>query len=404
MDKEAGAERPLSVAAIIVLALVFLLYVFVRMFVPLELVEIRQELGFSLAQAGLLASVFTFGLTIMAIPAGIVAARFGTRVCLVIGALIFSACSAWTGLGGAFATMAAARIGGGIGEGLFNISLLSYLGRLTERHRAAAAGLPASFFGIGIFLAPLVASPLLVWTGNWRIPLIILAVLGIIGAITAWYLLGGSAMQAPVEKRVPITAASFRKLFIPGVIALCCAVAVNGVAVYSFVSLYNSFLRTVIHLSIAGASVVISSFGVGQIFGGMPMGHVADLIGRRRFLATCALVLAVSGAAIFYLPSSVLVLSAVCFVFGLFTNAYYVDCIALVQDHVDHDEIPLATGVLTTVYYLTAAFSGYVLVKVTNVAGWSMAGVLTYGIPYAIAFILVISFVRGRGKVSSSDR
>ena len=382
--------RPTSLALV---SFIFLVYVWARVIVPLELVEIRAQFGFSLAQGGLLATVFTLGVTVMAIPAGIFAMRFGTRASLVLGVVLFSLCTGWTGLGLGFTSMFASRIAGGIGESFYNISLLSMLGRSTAKHRAAAAGFPASLFGIGMFLAPSVIGSAMVLTGGWRMPFFLLAAIGLASAALLWVTLGGE--QAVREPRAPLTMTSVRALCRPANLALLAVVAIDGIAAYSFIGLYQTFLRSDQGFSLATASVVFSAFGLGQLIGGVPLGWLADRMQRRRYLPVAIALAAVIGTSIFALPASVPLATVCALLFGMATNSIWVVSIALIQDQVEPAQIPLATGTLAIFYYGTASFSGWLLASAQHQIGWTGAAALLYGAPYAIALIAVAWLVRG---------
>ncbi len=386
-------SRRLGPTALALISFIFLIYVWARVIVPLELVEIRAQFGFSLAQGGLLATVFTLGVTLMAIPAGIFAMRFGTRASLVLGVVLFSLATAWTGSGFGLASMLASRVAGGIGESFYNISLLSLLGRSTEKHRATAAGFPASLFGIGMFLAPSVIGSAMVLTGGWQMPFFVLAATGLASAALLWVLLGGD--QAAREPRAPLTLAALRAFSRPANFALLAVVAIDGIAAYSFIGLYQTFLRTDQGFSLASAAVVFSAFGLGQVIGGVPLGWLADRIGRRHYLPAAIALAALIGTSIFALPASVPVSSICALLFGMATNSIWVVSIALIQDQVEPARIPLATGTLAIFYYGTASFSGWLLASAQHSLGWTGAAALLYGAPYMFALVAAAWLVRG---------
>ena len=385
-------SRRVTGAAIAVVGFVYLIYVWDRMVVGIELVEIRKEFGLSLADGGLLASVFTLGITLAAIPAGLVIMRAGTRLTLVLGAVLFSLATVWTALAPGLSGMIASRIAGGVGEALYNVALFTFLGRLTETRRGAAAGLPATLFGTGLFLGPLVISGLLAGLGTWRGPFLILAGAGLAGAAAIWLLLGRLAADTAPEERVPITWARVRRVLSGRNLLLCIVVAVNGIAMYSFIALYETFLRSDLNWSLATASLVVSVNGAGQLIGGLPMGYLADRIGRKAYLLLAALLAGAAGLALFR-ATSFAGCAGIAFAFGLAANSIYTNAIALIQDEVARSDIPLATGLLATVYFFTAAFSGYLLATVRNAWGWGPAGAIVYTIPFAVVAAIMLGLL-----------
>ena len=86
-EKEARVRLP--VAGLVIISLVYILYAWDRLVVPIELVELRKAFGLNLAAAGFLSTIFTFGIALTAIPAGFFVIRFGTRTSLVVAAVIF---------------------------------------------------------------------------------------------------------------------------------------------------------------------------------------------------------------------------------------------------------------------------------------------------------------------------
>ena len=126
---EPGTPRfGLPVAGLLIVSAVYILYAWDRLVVPVQLVELRHAFNLPLSAAGLLATIFTFGIALTAIPAGFFVLRFGTRTSLIVGTLIFSLCIGYPPFGKGLGDLTAAQIGSGIGEGLYNVALFSFLG------------------------------------------------------------------------------------------------------------------------------------------------------------------------------------------------------------------------------------------------------------------------------------
>jgi len=393
MGDRAEIKPKLPVIALCIIAVVYIFYVFDRMVVPIELVELRPVYGLSMSVVGLLGSVFTLGVALTAIPAGIIVMRFGTRATLVGGAVLFSLCVAYPAVGFTAVDLVIVQVLSGAGEGLYNVALYSFLGRLTEKYRGTATGMAASLFGIGLFLAPLSISRLVSVTGNWRSPFFTFAAAGLVGALGIALALRRGASIESAEPRAPMTRDRLQRLLVPRNIAVCGIMIVAGLAQYSFLGVFMTYLRTAQHMDLAGAAAIFSLTGFGNIVGGMPCGYVADLVGRKRYLVAAATVAGVAGAVAFSAPPIPVLLSALCFVFGAAVNSIYANCYALIQDQVKREEIPLATGLLATLYFLMAAFSGYLLVTAESAVGWAMAGLLIYTIPCAVAVVIILGLI-----------
>lgn len=380
--------RIYSLPVMIVLAFVYLVYVWDRLAVAIQLVQIRKAFDLSLSSAGLLATVFTIGITLGSIPAGIFNARFGTRAGLVVGALLFSFCTAWSALSDSLISILLSRVVGGVGEAFFSVALYSFLSSRTKTHKGTAVGFPATLFGIGVFSAPLVISSFFHVTKVWQGPFEILAALGAIGALAIWILAPAGTTNSKAEPKQGFVFARMLKLLNRTNILLLIVMAADGIGIYSFIGLFMTFLRGQQHFGLAVASGVISLFGIGQLCGGVPMGYLADRAGRRNLL-TVGFVLVAGAGAVVFIDASPLALSVLAFLFGIGTNSIYTNCLAMAQERVEVTDIPLVTGMLSTVYFLTAAFSGWMLVMLKQALGWQMAGAMLYTLP----FILLIAAI-----------
>lgn len=388
---EVEPERSL-VPALIWIAIVYLVYVWDRLVVPLLLPELQRHLAISNAQAGLLASIFTLGLALTAIPAGAVVLRLGTRTTLVIGTVIFSLFTAYITVAIGFFDMAFARVLTGVGEGLYNVAVFSFLGSLTVRYRGLANGAAASMFGIGAATSPLLIGWITATTGNWHIAFYALTVLGLLGALGLWFSLG-HLPAATNAQRKPITLARIRRVLTPRNVMVCGIMAICGVGVYAFYAVYPHYLRVDLHMDMKTAALILSVQGIGTILGGAPCGLLADRIGRKRYLAGAAIVISVLGVALFVAPPVPWIAMAICLVLGAALNSVYANSYALIQDQVDKEEIPLATGVLAAIYFMTASVSGWLLITAQASYGKFGGAVLVYGIPYLLIAVVLVSIM-----------
>jgi len=385
----------LPAVGLIIISIVYLIYAWDRLVFAIELVEIRKAYNFELLSAGFLATVFTLGIALTAIPAGFIVMRFGTRASLVLGAIIFSLGTGYTPLGHGFGDLTVARIVSGVGEGLYNIALFSFLGGLSIKYRGTLTGLAASLFGIGIFSGPLVVAQTLTITGNWHTAFYLLAAAGIVGAILIGIALRWHNIQSD-KTTGPVTLERLRRVLVPKNIAVTGVMAINGLGLYSFLGLYETYLRSALHMELGLASAVFSLFGIGNIVGGAPAGYIADRIGRKLYLLLAMIGCAIFGAAAFLVPPTPWLIATLCFVFGFGVNSIYTNCYALIQDQVEKKDIPLGTGVLATIYFLVGSISGYLLVQARDAFGWGGGSVAVYTVPYAVAAVIMIGLMASR--------
>jgi MFS transporter, DHA1 family, inner membrane transport protein len=403
VDESRTVEASAIAAPLLIMAVVYLVYAWDRVVVPVELVEVRGAYGLSVASSSLIASVFTFGLALTALPAGLLVVRWGTRTTLVVGALLFSLCTAYVPVGFAIADLLVMRVLAGVGEGFYNVAMYSFLARLTKTHRGAAAGVATTLFGLGMLSGPPVISAIHSYTSAWQQPFYVLAAVGILGALALQLLIGRDASEEVAAPSVAILP-RLARVVTPRTLIILLAAAANGIGVYAFISVYVTFLRTDGHMTQQAASYVFSAYGLGGLLGGIPLGYLADRIGRRRFLIGALLLAGIAGATAFTVAPLVIPSLIANFCLGMLLNGSYSNCYAAIQDEVAPEDIPIATGLLATVYFLTASFSGWLLVTASGLVGWSIGAVMVYTVPYWICAALFFFLFKARERRAGIDQ
>jgi MFS family permease len=147
---------------------------------------IRHDLGFSIAEMGLLLSAFLWAYAAFQLPAGALVDRLGPRKLLGAGMFVWSVAQALGGLVGGFWQFTGARIFLGLGEspqfsGLVRVVRDWY--NVRERGLATGIGLCGSKLGPAV--APLILTTLMLSFG-WRWMFIVMGVVGI-GVSLVWY-------------------------------------------------------------------------------------------------------------------------------------------------------------------------------------------------------------------------
>jgi len=373
-----------TIVALLVVSAVFIVYIWDRIAVPVLLIEIRRDYDLSLPAAGLVASVFTFGLALTAGVAGVIVARVGMRTSLVASTILFSLSTGYIAFGYALPDLLVARVLGGVGEGIYIVSLLSYLGTITEKYRGAAMGLPGSLFGIGLFVAPVSLAFLSRESGSWQGVFYILMALGFAGAVAIGFVTRGVDAYERVTGGHEVNLIRLRSILHPGVIVLALIMGINGLGNYGIISLLIAYLRVGQNLDPATAGFIYGLTGLGAIIGGVPLGFLADKVGHSVAVPLLALGAGLSATILFSAPPLPVLLGALTLVFGVCANGLYVSCFALVHDIIDVSDGPLAIGLIATTYFLCGAFSGYILGAASGVLGWGMAGVVIYLLPYTL--------------------
>src|SRR6202790_671372 len=149
-----------------------------RQLFPLLAHDVRQQYGFSLADTGLLSTIFTLGLAIAGLPTGYLLARFRRKTVLLLGIGIFSTGTALTVLSVGFSDMLVYLAATGIGEAMQLTVMIAIAANYFVGYRAAAIGSMNVFFGIGAFSGPILGGLLLTSYRNWHAPMIDFGVFG----------------------------------------------------------------------------------------------------------------------------------------------------------------------------------------------------------------------------------
>lgn len=390
--------RTRSLLALAVVSVAFIIYWWDRTGFSVELIEIRKAFGFSAPTAGLLSSIFVLGLAIISIPAGVIVLRIGVHWGIVLGTVVFSLATLYTAFAPGFAEMFIVRIISGVGEGLFNVAVYTYLGSITLRYRGTSIGYTGILIGIGGFTGPLTVAAALSGTGKWQAPFILLAALGLISAVLLiftrrWLLRSVSDWGGtlPSHKTGMPTWKAFREVLHPWFAPIAFTVLVAGYITYANIAAYETFLRSAHHFSLGLASLIVGLSGVGTFFGSIPLGYWGDRTGRKFALAWSMTLAGILISAQYWAPSSAVLLGALTILGGAVNINVYNQAFAAVQDYVTPGARSAAVGAVAIFFFIGGGFAGYIFFAVENdVSSYVAATILTFVVPAVLATIGVI--------------
>ncbi|MBN3806529.1 MFS transporter [Paraburkholderia sp. Ac-20336] len=144
---------------------------------------IRNDLGLSLGEMGVLLSAFAWSYALFQLPIGGLVDRIGPRKLLGLGLIVWSAAQIAGGLVSTFGWFVVARIVLGIGESPQYPSAARVVSNwFPLRARGKPTGIYNSASPLGSALAPLCLSPLVV-AFHWRSAFILTGVLGLVVAV-----------------------------------------------------------------------------------------------------------------------------------------------------------------------------------------------------------------------------
>lgn len=258
---------------------------------------IRNDLGLSATEFGVLLSAFSLSYGISQLPSGLLLDRFGPRIVLGGGLLFWSVMQAMAGAVNSFSHFIMLRIGLGIGEAPFMPSGVKVV---NDWFSARERGLPMGIFNSSTTFGQAFAPPILValmLAFGWRMMFVIIGVAGVAVALcwVAWYRNRGrfaltreeqqyldQDTQPSQKTRVSLRewGALFKKRTVWGMILGFSGVNYTG---WLYLSWLPGYLQAERGLSLASTGWVAA---IPFLFGSIGMlvnGTVADRLARRGF-------------------------------------------------------------------------------------------------------------------------
>ncbi|AZV41846.1 MFS transporter [Peribacillus asahii] len=308
----------------VILALLFLgwcLSYLDRMAMNVGIVEIAKDFNLSPSVMGVVLSSFFAGYALMQLPGGWLADKFGSRKVIAIAILFWSIFTVLTGMAWSLMSMIMIRFMFGLGEGAYPAASSKAIADVFPKaERTSAQTIMMSSNSLGGVIAPLIATPLLVWIG-WHNLFITIGILGVFVAALLWYYLSPKNMQVETVEEETVQKASFKDVL---KIRTSWQLAIMwfGVStvVWGLISWMPPYLVNVRGLDLMSMGMLTSipalAGAVGVIIGGQLIKSL--LSGKEKYLAIVSfIIMIVSLYLLFNAPSVSLVITyqAICMFF-----------------------------------------------------------------------------------------
>ncbi len=345
-----------------------------RQLFPLLAHDVRQQYGFSLADTGLLTTIFTLGLAMAGLPTGYLLARFPRKTVLLLGIGIFSTGTALIVFSTGFTDMLVYLLSTGIGEAMQLTVMIAIAANYFVGYRAAAIGSMNVFFGIGAFSGPILGSLLLTAYRTWRAPMIIFGLAGyvMIVAIALTVRLWFTETRRAADARTDRSGAP--TLLNRNTILLTALSVLGGLVLYGFTGMYPTFLREGLHYSPKQAGVVASFYGAGALLS-IAGGWLGDRFSPRVVLSAAFFAIAGLGYLCFHGSGSIVRQAILTCAYGAIgSGTIYVNLAGYHVKAVRSSLASRASGMFVTSLYATAAGAGYLMGGIAAHAGWAVAG------------------------------
>lgn len=277
----------------------------------------QDDLSLSNTQAGALASWNLGAYVCVAVVAGVIAAKVGSRRLIVGGLIVAGLSMAATGLAAGAGSAAAARALTGVGGGMVNVPTVALATAwFGARARGLAAGVVVSGSSVALVVTGILVPRLLAAHGGdgWRLCWFLFAAAALISAIVGVFLLRQAPRaqvsgSAPEGKLVDVLRSGFAWRL--GVFYLFYG--------FSYVIYITFFFRRIsgdLGFTTAHAGTLFMALGWASLSCGVLWGAVSDRLGRGPTLAITS-ALQAGSFALFALVGSTPLLLASALIFGI---------------------------------------------------------------------------------------
>ena len=345
-----------------------------RQLFPLLASDVRREYGFSLANIGLLSTIFTLGMALAGLPTSYLLARLSRKAVLQVGIGVFSAGTVLTVMSTGFPDMLAYRAATGIGEAMQLTVLLAIAANYFTQHRAAAIGSVNFCFAIGSILGPILGGIALSRYRSWRVPMAFFGALGLLAivvialAVKPWFSETQSDPNRRVDRRGALTFWNKNTVLLTGMSLIA------GLVIYGYLGMYPTFLREGLHYSSTEAGTVMGSFALGAL-GSILGGWLGDRCSPRFLLGGAFVCAAGLGYLLFHGSAAFVAQSILSFAWGaVVSGTIYVNLAGYHVKAMCGSLADRAAGVFVTSLYGSAAAAGYLMGSIAGRAGWVRAG------------------------------
>jgi MFS family permease len=291
-------RRPNAPQIVLALLCVMYLILFVdRVNMSTAAPLMKVDLGLTNTQLGLAFSAFAIPYAVFQLIGGYIGDKFGPRMTLSVGCAIVCAATILTGAVGGFASLFAARLALGFGEGAALPTATRAMASWTPvENWGFAQGITHSFARIGNALTPpLIAAMLVVM--SWRVSFIVLGTASLVWLLVwAWYFRNDprdhpsitpadlAVLPAPLSRRRVVPWFRLARRILPVTIVDFC----YGWTLWLFLSWIPAFFFENYHLNLKSSAM----FSAGVLFAGVVGDTVGGIVSDRLLRRTGSLIVA----------------------------------------------------------------------------------------------------------------
>lgn len=276
--------------------------------------SIKGELLLSYTESGALMSAYFTGYMVGQIPWGLLADRYGSRRVMAVSVFGVSVATVLFGFGTDFLSLAVTRfLAGLLGAGVFVPSVRLIAGWYEARERGTALGLLNVGGSIGLIVVTWV-SPLLAMSYGWRLSILIQGMTGVGSSLLIWLFLSDGVKGRGISGSAVLSALRQRSFWV-----LAVAQFIRLGSYYTFLAWLPLLLREDYGLDVLLVGTAMSLFNLAGMVSNPAGGLLTDVVGEKKVLMGCFLLLAVNVYTFTILPGGTVILMA-SFILGWLIN------------------------------------------------------------------------------------
>lgn len=334
--------------------------------------------GVNKAQISLMFLAGTIGYLSAALTSGILVARLGRRVFLMLGAGVFALGALTLASQPPFALFLGSLLCVGIGIAILDAGLNAYIGGLPDN--TAVLNYLHAFYGVGALLGPVIASAILAAGLGWNVTYLVWFALALIVIAGFARLMddsrpagshsgGSNVLTAALRLSVVWLAAGFLFVYVGAEVGL-------GTWSYTYLTEERHGLELLSAWSISG-------YWLGLTVGRVVLGHFSRRLGDRRLIQLCLGGVVIGVLTLWLLPNAIAAALAL-FLIGFSLGPIFPTVIALISGMVPPRLQPSAVGFVASAASMGAAFFPMIIGAIAERAGvWTL-------MPYTIALTLTM--------------
>ncbi|NMO00694.1 MFS transporter [Gordonia sp. TBRC 11910] len=250
----------------------------------LALPAIRDDMGLSATQGGLLATATLIGIGVSSVLGGYVADNFGRKKALIASLLIFGVFTAAISVVPNFTVFVLVRFLAGIGLGsVWSVVSAYVVETFAEQHRGRAAAFVISAFPAGGAIAATISG---LFLPDWRQMFLVAGIAVLLPVLVVIFTFGESESWARRQEQTVHRTVSVRDVLTPALRrrtllgTLMAALALFGY--WGATTWLPTYLTAERGLAEGSVALFVTILNIGMFVGYNVFGMVADRVGRRR--------------------------------------------------------------------------------------------------------------------------